>query len=96
QQVGIQPGSPIAILGPDPSHQAWARLARVRIIAQIPNAERFWAVGATVQSEVLSAMKQAGASAIVVESSERIPDEIARSRWLPIGSTGYYAYPLQP
>ncbi|MBD2022798.1 hypothetical protein H6F43_21680, partial [Leptolyngbya sp. FACHB-36] len=38
QQVGIQPGSPIAILGPDPSHQAWARLARVRIIAQIPNA----------------------------------------------------------
>jgi hypothetical protein len=53
--LGVPPGSKVAHLGM--KNYYWARVARVKIVAEIPNPEEFWAKSAAVRADVLQAIK---------------------------------------
>lgn len=70
----------------------WARLARVKIVAQVfpekPD-QAFWRVSAAAQQRVADAMLRAGVQAII---SDIPPAENASLDWQPLGDTGYYVH----
>ena len=91
-RMGVQPGDSVAFMG-DPFDPYWARLARVRIVAEIPEGEvdDFWAADQMVKSQVIKTFAGAGAKAIVTTN---VPDSASTSGWERIGNTDYYAYIL--
>jgi 4-amino-4-deoxy-L-arabinose transferase-like glycosyltransferase len=90
-QLGLQPGEKVAILGAYiHPHYHWARVARVKIVAEILDADVFWARNAAVQSEILKKIEDTGAKVIVQKPGIKIPD--SASSWQKVGNTDYYAY----
>jgi hypothetical protein len=96
-RMGIQPGDQVALIGLG-GRAYWARLARVRIVAEIPQAEekefqeadKFWGANDFVKSQVIKAFTRTGAKVIVA----RVPSDAFTTGWQRIGSTDYYAYIL--
>ncbi len=64
QQKGIAPGDKVAVLG-NLETANWARLARVKIVAEIPEPEDFWATDPATQRAVLQLLKSYGVRAVV-------------------------------
>ena len=93
KKLEIQPGDRVARFGQKSGYR-WARLARVKIVAEITDASSFWAKDATIRSEVFKAMAKTGAKAIIQEPGLLIPD-MSNTGWQEMGNTGYYAYPLR-
>jgi hypothetical protein len=62
---GIRPGDRVAVIGAEYEHEFWARLARVKIIAQIPDGAAFAAKDAAVRASILQLVEGTGASAVV-------------------------------
>jgi hypothetical protein len=89
-QSGIQPEEKVAILGQ--KQYFWARLARVKIVAEIPNAINFWAADDAVKSDVLKAVEGTGARVIVNKIGRNIEKFTPSNDWKKIGNTDYYAY----
>jgi hypothetical protein len=95
--LGIRAGDHVAVVHPDPTRAswsamtAWARLARVRIIAEVPpeSSDAFWNGGAARQSEVLEAFARVGARAVV---AFRRPAASHASAWRDLGDTPYSAH----
>jgi 4-amino-4-deoxy-L-arabinose transferase-like glycosyltransferase len=93
-QLGLQPGEKVAVLGHYVHpHYHWARLAKVKIVAEIVEADVFWAKTAAVRSEILKKIENTGAKVIVQKMGIKIPDSV--SGWQKIGKTDYYAYFFQ-
>jgi hypothetical protein len=104
-RLGIGPGDPVASERyANLTNVLWARLARVRIIAEDfykrsgpqPDAARagdFWAAPAASQRAVLAAFAKAGAKAVIADEMPRGQDTVG---WKPIGTTGYYLYDHRP
>lgn len=98
-RMGVNPGDKVASIGA--SHEAyWARLARVRIVAEIPvsnyrksykDLDDFWMADPSVKSQVIQAFARTGAKVIV---ADRIPEYASATGWQRIGNTDYYAYLL--
>jgi hypothetical protein len=94
QRLGVRAGDHIGFIGS--SYTAfWARLLRVRIVAEIPpgHVQEFWAADASRQSDVIRAFEGIGTKALVsepVRSSIAIPPG-----WQPIGNTGYLLWRFQ-
>ena len=101
---GIGPGSPVANIGD--SHVAfWARLARVRIVAEIPlnltdpaifrpditEVDIFWAARAEVKAAVMRKFAETGAKAVIARD---VPPAPAGSGWQNIVGTPYSLYRL--
>ncbi len=84
---GLEPGTRVAFIGYSYSAY-WARLARLRIIAEVRPEEiaQFWSASAGVRDEVLAAFAAAGAEAVV---SEPARVDVAAEGWEPIAGTGY-------
>ena len=84
--LGVPPGSAVAVIGYGPSAY-WARLARVRIVAEILGweANSFWQ-DASVRSRALDALAGTGAIAVVAESApvEALPG------WTRVGRSYHY------
>jgi hypothetical protein len=92
KQLGFQAGEKIAIIGKYtfPSYH-WARLARAKIVAEIPDETSFWDKDAAVRSEVIKTIQRTGATVIVQKPGLQIPpDCISAIGWQEIGNTGYY------
>jgi hypothetical protein len=97
--MGIVPGDKVASVGHanDPP-AGWARLARVKIIAEIystavsrldikPGVEKdFWAADEAVRQCALAAFAKAGAKAVVVWKP---PSWAPKDGWQQVGDTGY-------
>ena len=68
-ELGIRPGDKIAFIG-DTFRAYWARLARVRIIAEITrkDAPTYWAADEALKARVMEAFAAAGAKAVVTDS----------------------------
>lgn len=64
---GIEPGTPLAVVG-DAFRAAYARLARVRIIAQVLNADAFWSQSLEDRGRISAKLRAAGARAIVAKN----------------------------
>lgn len=69
EDVGVAPGARVAIIGSPAAHEFWARLARVRIIADIADDRSFWAEPAETQALVLQILARTGAEAVVSQSA---------------------------
>lgn len=99
QSLGIQPGDKVAVFadeyeGINP-HVFWARLARVKIVAEIPDGNSFWDKPDFVRSEVLKTISKTGAKIILHLPKSKNPDYLPTDGWVKISNTGYYAHLLQ-
>jgi hypothetical protein len=93
-RAGVLPGEDVAVIGDGSDGCRWARLARVRIIAQIlrEDADDFWQVSdARVKAEVYDAFARAGAKAVVAEETPSAGD---LADWQRLGDTHYYVHLL--
>jgi hypothetical protein len=92
QQMGVRPGDRVAHIGAGWG-LSWARLARVSIIAGVPQPEvdRYWYAGPEVQSQVNEVFRRAGARAIVAHP---VPAGVPREGWQQIGNTAFHIYSL--
>jgi hypothetical protein len=92
-RLGIRVGDKVAFIG-DGYFEYWARLARVQIVAEIPNEsmDQFWSADAKAKSEVLDAIARTGAKAVVTRAAgTRGP----MSGWHSLDiKDDYYAYML--
>jgi hypothetical protein len=99
--AGVRPGEDVGIIGGgvigDSSGGCrWARMARVRIVAQMPSEEAadFFRVSSpTVKAEVYDAFARAGAKAVVAEET---PPPGGIADWQRLGDTHYYVHFLAP
>ena len=86
-EAGLRPGDKVAFLGYS-FDASWARLARVRIIAEMhpydPTA--FWGASPEVQARVVAAFANAGARAVVAEPAASAGEAPG---WRRLGETGY-------
>src|SRR5208282_3406263 len=66
---GVRPGEAVAVVGSGWDGMFWARLARVRIVAQIPpdDVDAFWLSDPSVTKRVLDTMGGIGIRAIVTQ-----------------------------
>jgi hypothetical protein len=84
---GLARGTRVAFVGYSYSAY-WARLARLRIIAEVRPEEigQFWSASVAIRDEVLAAFAAAGAEAVV---SEPVGADVATEGWETIAGTGY-------
>jgi hypothetical protein len=86
--LGIVPGDPVAFIGYS-YYAYWARLAGVRIVAEVPagEADRFWEADEAGRARIISTLFSAGPRAIVLVGHHRHPPPYG---WDRLGETGYY------
>jgi hypothetical protein len=91
-RMGVQPGDKVASIGRT-FDAAWAHLAQVQIVAEIPRRDEneFWAANDAVRSQALRTFGKTGAKLIV---ADRVPSYASALGWERIGTTDYYVYML--
>jgi hypothetical protein len=91
-RMGIRPGDKVAALGTS-FEVYWARLARVRVVAEIPDGSvpEFWAADPTMKSKAIAVLFSTGAKAIVAAD---VPRTSGLVEWQSIGTTGFFVYSL--
>lgn len=89
-RLGLRSSDPVAILSATGPYY-WARLARVRVIAEVSDSEDFWSRNYAGRLAVLDAVKETGAKVIVQDGGE-IPATASSEGWQRIGATDSYAY----
>jgi hypothetical protein len=90
--LGIQPGDRVAGVS-RVAEAHWARLAGVKIVAEIPLGDEtlFWAATPDEKQKVLQTFASTGAKFVVTKN----PPACAQADgWIPLGATGFYAYHL--
>ena len=92
-EMGIKPGDDIAFVGYS-FGAFFARLARLRIIAEIPDseAERFWHADTSRRAVVIEAIRKTGAKTIIAES---VSPGVSLDGWKRIGQSPHFLYQLQ-
>ncbi|MDR7519557.1 MAG: hypothetical protein QN131_05310 [Armatimonadota bacterium] len=98
----IPAGSKVAVMG-RARHAHWARLGRMRIVAEIPirggAAREFWEVADDRRRELLTRLHAAGVRSVVVDPTARpgpaIPDDTGRWAWRELEGTGYLVLVLR-
>ena len=86
-EMGLQPGDPVGFIG-DSFAAYWARLARLRIVAEIPlhQVATFWQIEPDRAADVLQAFTASGAVAVV---AARPHGTHLPAGWRPVGDTSY-------
>ena len=103
RKLGILEGQSLATIGIPHDSYYWARLAGVRVIAEIPtpNVNQYWFGTPATQEKVRSLFAQTGAVAIVTDV---MPSEVRYQQsseplhlpgWRQIGNTSYFLFPLR-
>jgi len=84
-EAGVGPGRTIGMIGDSGRAAFWARLAGVRIVAEVPRseAEEFWVAGEERQTLALDAFRRAGVAAVVAAGA---PDGALVNGWRPLGA----------
>jgi hypothetical protein len=97
-ESGIRAGDKVAVVGSyEPVGEGGAylaRLARIQIVAQINQPDRFWTADSSNQSRVIEAIARTGAKAILTLPEP--PHSTPESPWQRLGKTNYYALLLNP
>jgi hypothetical protein len=92
RRLGIGPGDAVAVIGDGFNAARWARLARVRIIAELPfprNQERFWKANSNERARILALFEKAGAKAVYAEDA---PAWSASAGWHALGDRKHAAF----
>ncbi len=92
-ELGLKPGDGIAYLG-DSFDAFFARLARLRIIAEVPwdQLDEFWRAPPEQRAEVLRRLRDIGATALV---AEQIPPGADRTGWKRVADSRHFLYYLE-
>jgi len=92
-ELGIKAGDTVGIIGYG-YDSFWARLARVKIIAELPElqATDFWLGDETLQQNVLQAFASVGAKVVV---AEYVPGYARLNGWHQVGDSNYYIYQFE-
>jgi hypothetical protein len=92
--LGLEPGDPVAFIGYS-YYAYWARLAGVRIVAEVPmpGARQFWDADESGRAEIVGTLFSTGARAVVVVAEGRHPPPAG---WHRLGDTGYLALLAPP
>jgi hypothetical protein len=97
-EKGIRPGDKVAVVGSNgPVLEGvvyLARLARIQIIAQVNEPDRFRTADSSTQSRVIEAIARTGAKAILTLPEP--PRSSPESQWQRLGNTNYYAHLMKP
>jgi len=97
RSMGIEPGMPIALIGDGVDASDWARLGRLRIIAEVPHdhfadirdsASAFWDSSPQNEERVLDVLKSTGAKAVIADAHPAV----LPPGWLALGGTGRAVY----
>lgn len=90
--LGIEPGDSVAIIGYG-FDSYWARLARVRIVAEMLEwqADPFWLGTPAFQKEVIEVFAKTGAKAIVAEN---VPHYAQLPGWHQVGNSNFFIFLL--
>ncbi len=92
RRQGVSQGAPVAVIG-DAMYAAWPRLARVRVVAELPartgNVEVFWGADEQRRQKVLATAFVLAAGARIVVA-HHVPPAALTEGWRPLGTTGYY------
>ena len=89
RKLGVEPGDKVSIIsGNAVAH--WARLAGVKIVAELPSGEDigFWRADRATQDRVYAAFATTGSRVVVVKDP---PPDATRDDWHRLGDTPYYA-----
>jgi hypothetical protein len=93
KQMGLKPGTTIAHFGLKEYY--WARLARLKIVAQVMDVEAFWTANSTTRSQVLQKIRETGAQVVVQNPGLKISNYILNQEgWQKLGDTESYTYKL--
>ncbi len=94
QRMGVGKGESVGVIG-DAFTAFWARLARVRIVAEMPGryADSFWQGSTETRLRVLNAFGEAGVRAIVAEN---VPQDADKQGWLRIKGSDQFVYFFEP
>jgi hypothetical protein len=92
--LGILPGDHVALIG-DGFEESWARLEKVKIIAEVPHmmetgdsAAAFWSSNMEEQQRILTLLKNTGAKAVVAAT----PPAVLPIGWVHVAGTGHAVY----
>jgi hypothetical protein len=90
RDLGIRQGDRVGVIG-YAYDSFWARLARVKIVAEMLNAdaEDLWYEDTKLQQSVIQAFADAGVSAVI---AEYVPADVKLDGWHQVGNTNYYVY----
>lgn len=90
QQMGVRPGDKVGVIG-YAYDSFWARLARVRIIAEMldTDADQFWRGDYTLRQNVMQAFAGTGIRAVV---AEYVPSYANLRDWHRVENSNYYIY----
>jgi hypothetical protein len=94
RELGIGPGEKVGVIG-YAYDSFWARLARVKIVAEMFEAQAIgdlWRGDASLQQSVLQAFADAGVDAVVAED---VPDDAELAGWHRVGNSNYYIHPFR-
>jgi hypothetical protein len=91
-RLNIESGDGVAVIG-YAFDSYWARLARLKIVAEMFNweADAFWRGTPSFQFKVIDVFKSTGAKAIV---AEEVPSYARLKDWHQVNETNYYIYLL--
>jgi hypothetical protein len=94
-RMGVEPGDKVARIGGRLSAD-WARLLRVKVVAEIPlyAAGNFWSATPSVQAQVIDAFNKSGARVIVAQEMRLVQSFNPSPGWQPVGDSGLYAFML--
>lgn len=92
-RLGVKHGDTVGFVG-DSFAAYWARLARVRIVAEVPSrdAQDFWDGDPHTRVEVLETMARAGAVALIAAKLDASPNPPG---WHSVGEAGYVVHFLR-
>lgn len=90
QELGVRQGDKVGVIG-YAYDSFWARLARVRIIAEMleSDAEEFWRGDEALRQSVMQAFANTGVDAVV---AEYVPDYAGLRDWHQVENSNYYIY----
>lgn len=88
RKAGVSPGTPVGVIGNAQVASRWARLARVRIVAETPAADvdSFLDASDGTIAAVIAAFRQTPARVLIAEG---LPAEAKWSGWTPVEGTRY-------
>jgi hypothetical protein len=87
--MGIHNRAKVAQLGSDLG-PAWARLARLQVVAELLFAHEFWQATPEIQAQILDAFRRAGARSVITANPPNTRDR----SWVRLADTEYYIKPL--
>lgn len=102
RRIGVRPGARVAVVATRSTHFYWARLAGVRIVAELRDGSivagapvtdqigRFWLGEEESRRRVLHAFRRAGVEAVVTDARPADDD-----LWRPLARSGFFARVLK-